>query len=182
MKWWSRWVPPPYELACRASALLVCHDPIENWQAALVLPQAGGVLETLLHELVRGLVAGLSSFRHSRAMTSNANEQVLFALQDVISTALKRWLDENKPELLHAFREAFGQNSVLKRHPDDTASKSEVQFLGTSEIATRWRLNPETVRRMVRDGRLPRTSVSGRRILVPFNAILACEKGGVPRN
>ena len=27
MKWWSRRVPPPYELACRASALLVCHDP-----------------------------------------------------------------------------------------------------------------------------------------------------------
>src|SRR5581483_3881597 len=29
VKWWSRWVPPPYELACRASALLVCHDPIK---------------------------------------------------------------------------------------------------------------------------------------------------------
>ena len=23
-------VPPPYKLACRASALLVCHDPIEK--------------------------------------------------------------------------------------------------------------------------------------------------------
>jgi hypothetical protein len=33
-------VPPPYELACGASALLVCHDPVENWQVALVLPQA----------------------------------------------------------------------------------------------------------------------------------------------
>ena len=29
MKWWSRWVLPPYELACRASALLVCHDPVK---------------------------------------------------------------------------------------------------------------------------------------------------------
>ena len=29
VKWWSRWVPPPYELACRASALLVCHDPMK---------------------------------------------------------------------------------------------------------------------------------------------------------
>ena len=56
MKWWSRRVTLPHELACRASAFLVCHDPIENWQAALVLPQAGGVLETLLHELVRGLL------------------------------------------------------------------------------------------------------------------------------
>ena len=41
VKWWSRRVTLPHELACRASALLVCHDPIESWQAALVLPQAG---------------------------------------------------------------------------------------------------------------------------------------------
>ena len=41
MKWWSRRVTLPHELACRASAFLVCRDPIENWQAALVLPQAG---------------------------------------------------------------------------------------------------------------------------------------------
>ena len=25
--WWSRWVTLPHRLACRASALLVCHDP-----------------------------------------------------------------------------------------------------------------------------------------------------------
>lgn len=56
MKWWSRRVTLPHQLACRASALLVCHDPFENWQAALVLPQAGGILEILLHELVRGLL------------------------------------------------------------------------------------------------------------------------------
>src|SRR5512133_3664561 len=30
MKWWSRRVTLPHELACRASAFLVCHDPIEN--------------------------------------------------------------------------------------------------------------------------------------------------------
>lgn len=55
--WWSRRVTLPHELACRASAFLVCHDPnkIEKWQAALVLPQANRVLETRLHELVRGL-------------------------------------------------------------------------------------------------------------------------------
>ena len=27
MKWWSRRVTLPHQLACRASALLVCHDP-----------------------------------------------------------------------------------------------------------------------------------------------------------
>jgi hypothetical protein len=41
VKWWSRRVTLPHKLACMASALLVCHDPFENWQAALVLPQAG---------------------------------------------------------------------------------------------------------------------------------------------
>ena len=29
MKWWSRWVTLPHQLACRASALLVCHDPVK---------------------------------------------------------------------------------------------------------------------------------------------------------
>ncbi len=29
MKWWSRRVTLPHELACRASALLVCHDPMK---------------------------------------------------------------------------------------------------------------------------------------------------------
>ena len=29
MKWWSRRVTLPHHLACRASALLVCHDPIK---------------------------------------------------------------------------------------------------------------------------------------------------------
>jgi hypothetical protein len=28
--WWSRWVTLPHQLACRASALLVCHDPGKN--------------------------------------------------------------------------------------------------------------------------------------------------------
>jgi hypothetical protein len=29
VKWWSRWVTLPHQLACRASALLVCHDPMK---------------------------------------------------------------------------------------------------------------------------------------------------------
>ena len=44
----------PHKLACRASALLVCHDP-ENWQAASVPPRASWVLETRLRKLAHGL-------------------------------------------------------------------------------------------------------------------------------
>jgi len=41
VKWWSRWVPPPYELACRASALLVCHDPILNVECRMKSAECG---------------------------------------------------------------------------------------------------------------------------------------------
>ena len=110
-------------------------------------------------------------------MKSNANEQILFALQEVVSTALKSWLDENKSELLHVLREIISENAFCKKPADKPTSKSEVQFLDTAEIATRWRLNPETVRRMVRDGRLPRVPMSSRRILVPISAIVSYEGG-----
>ena len=42
----------------------------ENWQAALVLPQASGVLETLLHRLVRGLM-GIGAAAGSCTRTSS---------------------------------------------------------------------------------------------------------------
>src|SRR5437870_4377246 len=32
IKWWSRWVTLPHQPACRAGALLVCHDPNRKWQ------------------------------------------------------------------------------------------------------------------------------------------------------
>ena len=56
--------------------------------------------------------------------------------------------------------------------------KPEPKFLNTAEVAARWQLHPESVRRLVREGRLPRMSV-GRRILVPMTAIVDCEEGGV---
>ncbi len=110
-------------------------------------------------------------------MTSKANELILLALQEVVGTTLKCWLDENKPEVLEALREGVARNSLFKGQSDTTAPKSEPQFMDTSEIAIRWRLNPETIRRMIRDGRLPRAPLSGRRILVPTSAIVSREEG-----
>ena len=56
MKWWNRWVTLPHGLACKASALLVCHDPINEftildfrftrWRVAFVPPEVSKVLET----------------------------------------------------------------------------------------------------------------------------------------
>ena len=113
-------------------------------------------------------------------MNSNANELVLAALQQVVGDALKCWLDDNKPDVLHAIQVAVtAQQPPPPPSPPVRPSPAtpEPKFLNTAEIAARWRLHPETVRRLIREGRLPRMYV-GRRRLVPMSAVLACEEQG----
>jgi hypothetical protein len=50
VKWWSRWVPRPYELACRASALLVCQDPLEIDDLRFTIYDSAGCLGAALSE------------------------------------------------------------------------------------------------------------------------------------
>ena len=71
MKWWSRWVTLPHQPACRAGALLVCHDPeigrlppccperAEFWRLGRVLTRS------LLMKLVRlpGIAPGRAPWR-----------------------------------------------------------------------------------------------------------------------
>jgi excisionase family DNA binding protein len=109
------------------------------------------------------------------AMKSKANEQVLAALQQVVGAALINWLDENRADVLQALRAAVAERqSPPAKMPE---AKREPQFLNTAEVAARWQLHRETVRLMVRQGRLPRMSI-GRRVLVPLSAILESEKQG----
>ena len=39
VKWWSRRVTLPHRLACRASALLVCHDPMKSGKPPWCCPR-----------------------------------------------------------------------------------------------------------------------------------------------
>jgi hypothetical protein len=48
-------------------------------------------------------------------MKSKANEPVLAALQQVVGTTLKNWLDENKAEVLQALRAAAAAESRTPR-------------------------------------------------------------------
>jgi hypothetical protein len=114
-------------------------------------------------------------------MNSTANEQVLTALRQVVGATLKNWLDENKAEVIQALRAALPAPQAPPL-PKTAAPEEErqPQFLNTAEVAARWQLHRESVRRIVRQGRLPRMHVA-RRILVPMNAIIDCEqKGAVP--
>ena len=112
-------------------------------------------------------------------MNSRANEVVLDALQQVVGTVLKRWLDENKPEVIQALRAAvpIPQVPIPSAKTAEAEPNREPKFLNVAEVAARWKLHPETVRDMVRQDRLPRMRIGGR-ILVPMSAIAECEKQG----
>jgi len=110
-------------------------------------------------------------------MKPKANEAVLAALQQVVGTVLKRWLEEKKAEVIQALRAAVPTPQV-PTPPAKAAlaeTKPEPRFLNTADIAARWQLHRESVRRLVRQGRLPRMCI-GRRVLVPLSAVMEYER------
>ena len=48
------------------------------------------------------------------------------------------------------------------------------EFLTPAELATRWRWHPESIRRLLRQGRLPSLRLGGKRI-IPVADVLAYE-------
>lgn len=52
-----------------------------------------------------------------------------------------------------------------------------VTFLSTRELSKRWSFHPESVRRMLREGRLPVTKI-GKRLRVEVADVLAYESQG----
>lgn len=111
-------------------------------------------------------------------MKFKAGETLLTVLQNIISSTLKQWLDDNRAEFLRIARETMLDDERAKREPQHTRSG---EFLTVAELALRWHLNPETVRRMIRDGRIPSVLV-GRHHRVAIAAIEAFEaSGSLPR-
>jgi excisionase family DNA binding protein len=113
------------------------------------------------------------------AMNSIANGQVLTALQQVVGTTLKNWLDENKADVIQALRAAVAipqmPPPVAKTVAVAADDKRQPQFLNTAEVAARWQLHVESVRRLVRRRELPGMHVA-RRVLVPLSAVMEYEK------
>jgi excisionase family DNA binding protein len=111
-------------------------------------------------------------------MKSTPDGSLLAVLQSTVSTTLKQWLDDNKAEFLGVAREAMLENERTKREQQHTRGG---EFLTVGELALRWHLNPETVRRMIRDGRIP-SVLAGRHHRVAAATIAAFEtSGSLPR-
>jgi excisionase family DNA binding protein len=106
-------------------------------------------------------------------MKPTADGSLLAVLQSTVSTTLKQWLDDNKVEFLRVAREAMLDKERTK--PEQQHMRSG-HFLTVAELALRWHLNPETVRRMIRDGRIP-SVLAGRHHRVAVATIEAFETG-----
>ena len=109
-------------------------------------------------------------------MKSKPSDQILAALQQTISAALSHWLDDNKGDVLLAFREAVLEMETVK-HERHEQPATRNRLLTVAEVAQRWQFHPESVRRMIRHGRVPRVMV-GRGIRVALAAVEAIERGG----
>lgn len=111
-------------------------------------------------------------------MRSRATDQILAALQTTVSAAVKQWLDENKREVMHIMQAAVAECMVDKcKHQQQRQQVNRSEFLTVTDVARRWQLHPETVREMLRQGRIPQMMV-GRRHRVALSAVESLEKSG----
>jgi excisionase family DNA binding protein len=91
-------------------------------------------------------------------MRSKADEHLLAALQQTVSVAIQQWLAENKGEVLQMIREAMLESETAKHQRQQQQTKVN-ELLTVVEVAKRWQLHPESVRRMIRQGRIPAVKI-----------------------
>jgi excisionase family DNA binding protein len=103
------------------------------------------------------------------------NQQIVDGVKDALAKAFKQWLQENKDEIV----KVVAASVATKVQPQTPASKPHVQagqpFLTTCELARRWGVHQETVRRIARRRGLSSMKM-GRRVLVPVKAVEEYEK------
>ena len=108
-------------------------------------------------------------------MKSEQDNQLLTALKETISAAFAQWLDRNKSEVLSLVRDA-----IIKAQSTETPRENKVvsrPYLTSADLAGRWQLHPESVRRILRQGRIPSVLV-GRFHRVAIAVVEAIEKNG----
>ena len=108
-------------------------------------------------------------------MKIKPDEQLFATLQQCVNSTLRQWLDENKVEVLGVFRKAVHDEAAKNEQTRRGIKPSG--FLTVNEVASRWRLHPESVRRMMRDGRVPRVMV-GRQSRISLRVVEAFETDG----
>lgn len=126
--------------------------------------------------VITWLFALLHIRQENNAMKPTPDKQLLVALQHTVTTALKQWLDGNKGEVLGAMRETVLESEAAQNEQRQSQRKRS-EFMTAAELAQRWQLHPESVRKMIRQRRVPRVIV-GRHNRIALSTIEGLEKSG----
>ena len=99
------------------------------------------------------------------------NKEITDAVKEALGKAFKSWLDANRADLIRALAASAQVTPPKEKEPKPERLQSADQlYLTTHELAERWSFNPESIRRIVREGRLTVTRI-GHRVLIPLAEI-----------
>lgn len=107
-------------------------------------------------------------------MKSLTEQTILGLIERAVTTVLKDWLHENRGEILQVVKETLVE---IERAKQSGIQKEPVGFLTVAELAQRWHLCPETIRRMIRDGRV-RSIAAGRHHRIAIGTVQELERRG----
>jgi excisionase family DNA binding protein len=94
---------------------------------------------------------------------------IIHGVTQALSEAFRSWLDENRREIAGLVAATITASGSSFGQPDTTRSPAP-RFLTTAQLAARWNIHAETVRRMSRRGVLPATRI-GKGLLIPTAAV-----------
>jgi 3-methyladenine DNA glycosylase AlkD len=99
-------------------------------------------------------------------MKPAAVAQIIETLQEMVTLAIKQWLDENKQDVLAALKQALTEDQQFNVGKKEKSADAK-PYLTPAQLAARWGFHVESVRRLVRRESWPVVWV-GRRILIPI--------------
>jgi hypothetical protein len=102
---------------------------------------------------------------HARARALAADLQ---AVQEI----LKKWADENQ-QLADENEEL--RKEAMERKPPPEPKAGDPAFLSTKQLAKRWGMHHESIRRKLRQRELPCLLINSRSIRIPMADVLAYE-------
>lgn len=106
----------------------------------------------------------------------NYEKQLVRCAQEVLVKAVKSWLDENRDEIIAGLATALPQSDV-EQEPTKV-EQTDPTYFTPGQLAERWGFHVESVRRLLRLGKLPRVWI-GRRLLIPAEAVKEYERDGL---
>jgi hypothetical protein len=98
--------------------------------------------------------------------------EIVGTFQEAVALAVKRWLDDNRPEVLAAVKQGLAEGKALAdRRRSKGAEREEAgkdkPYLTPTLLAARWGFHVVSVWRMIRRERWPVAWI-GRRIRIPL--------------